>query len=76
MSSCAVTGCLGEETDPTSLVSFQAAVGSDEGPPPLQAQQPQLPQLLPPGLVYLYTALRPAVPTDLYIILSIKTKYQ
>lgn len=62
---------------PTSLVSFQAAVESEEGPPPpLQAQQPQLPQLLRPGLVYLYTALRPAVPKALYIILSIKTRYQ
>lgn len=62
---------------PTSLVSFQAAVESEEGgPPPLQAQPPQLPQLLRPGLVYLYTALRPAVPKALYIILSIKTKYQ
>lgn len=64
---------------PTSLVSFQAAVESEEGPPPPLQAQHELPQLLPPGLVcrgYLYTALRPAVPKALYIILSIKTKYQ
>ncbi|KAK4809371.1 hypothetical protein QYF61_001889 [Mycteria americana] len=55
ISSCPITCYLGEETDPhLSTPSFQAVVESDEvplQPPFLQAEQPQVPQLLPISLV-------------------------
>ena len=50
VSSCPVTCYLGEETDPhLPTTSFQVAVESSKvspEPPPLQAEQPQFPQLL------------------------------
>ncbi|KAK4817835.1 hypothetical protein QYF61_000670 [Mycteria americana] len=50
ISSCPITCYLGEETDPhLSTTSFQAVVESNKvspQPPFLQAEQPQLPQLL------------------------------
>lgn len=56
MSSCAIACYLREKTDPhLTAPSFQVLVGSDKGPSEphfLQAQHPQLPQLVLTGFVF------------------------
>ncbi|KAJ7413847.1 hypothetical protein WISP_88025 [Willisornis vidua] len=66
MPSCPTAGCLAEETNThLATTSFQVVAESDKvspQPPLLQAEQPQLPQLLLIGLV-LHTLHQPRCPS-------------